>query len=181
MQNPTRPMSNNYPQAFCAALQNEVCRRLFEESFPRLKQCLATLSEAEIWYRPNEHSNSVGNLVLHLCGNARQWIVSGLGGMPDLRKRQEEFDEQDPVATVELEAMLAMLEKDIRQVLSGLSPDDLLRERPVQIYQESGLSILIHVVEHFSYHVGQIVYFVKARKNKDMDFYAGQDLGGTSH
>ncbi|HMQ48826.1 MAG TPA: DinB family protein [Saprospiraceae bacterium] len=172
---------SNYSQEFLSAIQAEVLRRLFDESFPRLRQCLGELDEAAIWYRPNEHSNSVGNLVLHLCGNARQWIISGLGGMPDTRKRQAEFDEQGPIPVADLEALLDVLEKDIRQVMAQLSPEDLLRERPVQIYVESGLSILIHVVEHFSYHVGQIVYFVKTRKNKDMGFYAGQDLGGTSH
>lgn len=70
----------NYPQQFCDALLAETRRRLFGESFPRLKKCLEQLSEEEIWHRPNPHSNSVGNLVLHLCGNARQWIASGLGG-----------------------------------------------------------------------------------------------------
>ena len=75
-------------------LLNEFRRRIFEEGLPRLKKCLAELTEEETWQRPNGHSNSMGNLVLHLNGNVRQWIVSGLGGRPDERKRQQEFDSQ---------------------------------------------------------------------------------------
>ena len=157
--------------AFCEALLEETRRRLFDESFPRLRQCLNTLTEQEIWTKPNANSNSVGNLSLHLCGNARQWIVSGLGGTVDNRLRQKEFDEKGPIATSQLIALINQLEHDIEEVLQKIKPSDLLNKRKVQTFEETGLSILVHVVEHFSYHTGQITYYVKLRKDIDTAYY----------
>ena len=157
-------------------LIRETKYRLLEESIPRLHKCLDKLSEAEIWYRPNTHTVSIGNLVLHLNGNVRQWLISGLGGAPDLRQRQQEFDETGPKPTSELKEMLDILENDIEVVLEGLSTSDLITERTIQGYKSSGVSILVHVVEHFSYHVGQVTILVKSRMNLDMGYYQGQDL-----
>ncbi len=157
-------------------LVKEVKRRLLDESIPRTRQCLETLSPEEIWFRPNDHSNSVGNLVLHLCGNARQWIIAGLGQVPDVRTRDQEFAEQGPLPTAELYQLLDQLERDLVPALEALSPENLVRAYTIQGFPESGLSVLVHVVEHFSYHVGQITYFVKAHKDLDTGYYAGLDL-----
>jgi uncharacterized damage-inducible protein DinB len=157
----------------------EVRRRLFEESVPRLKKCLSLLTEAEVWHRPNAHSNSVGNLVLHLCGNARQWILHGLGGAPDHRLRQAEFDEQGPLPTAHLVALLDQLCQEITLVLAGLSPQSLVEPRRVQGFDETTVSVLVHVVEHFSYHTGQVSYYTKAFKDLDLGYYAGQALDTT--
>ena len=167
---------NNDIDAFSEALLEETRRRLFNESFPRLKQCLNTLTEQEIWTKPNANSNSVGNLSLHLCGNARQWIISGLGGAVDERLRQKEFDEKGPIPTSQLIELINQLEHDIEEVLQKLGPADLLKKRQVQTFQETGLSILVHVVEHFSYHVGQITYYVKLRKDIDTGYYKNMTL-----
>lgn len=163
-------------QSFLQLFTTEIKRRLFEESQTRLERCLNELSEEDIWWRPNENSNSVGNLVLHLCGNARQWILSGLGGALDHRKRQAEFDERGPIPRAELTLKVQQVMKEIDEVLDRLSTQDL--ERPIQVqgFQETGLSILIHVVEHFSYHVGQMAYIVKARLDKQTNFYGGINL-----
>ena len=72
-------------------LIKEVRRRLIEESAPRIEKCLNRLTDDQIWWRPNSESNSIGNLVLHLSGNVRQWIIAGVGGQPDTRTRNEEF------------------------------------------------------------------------------------------
>jgi uncharacterized damage-inducible protein DinB len=152
--------------------------RVFCESVPRLKKCLAELSDEEIWSRPNENSNAIGNLVLHLCGNARQWILSGLGGMPDKRERQKEFDQRTIIPKADLLKLLDDLVVELDSLLDKITAIELLRVRPVQIYQETGVSILIHVIEHFSYHVGQMTYAVKYMKNKQMGYYGGQNLSG---
>jgi len=81
----------NYPNQFSEVFIEEIKRRLFIECFPRLEQCLHTLTEEDIWYRPNANSNSVGNITLHLCGNVRQWVIAGLGGHQDVRERQKEL------------------------------------------------------------------------------------------
>jgi len=162
---------------FTTLFLEEIKRRIFEENFPRMRKCLSQLSEAEIWQRPNENSNSMGNLALHLCGNLRQWIVSGLGGAKDVRNRQQEFDERGPIALEIILDKIDAIEKDIAITLEKITLEDLLKVHSVQIYEENGISILVHAVEHFSYHVGQMTYFVKALKDMDMGYYAGEDLG----
>ena len=154
----------------------EIKRRLFEESMVRLKKCLAELTEAQIWYRPNKSSNSVGNLVLHLHGNVRQWVVAGLGKNKDVRERQLEFDEQGPVSTKKMLGDMDQLMVEVNAILDNTTSADLLEIRNVQGFQESGLSILVHITEHFSYHVGQMTYIVKMLKDKDMGYYDGHDL-----
>lgn len=154
----------------------EIKRKLFKVSYPKLFTCLKELSEEEVWARPNENSNSIGNLILHLYGNVHQWIISGLGNEPDIRQRQKEFAEKGPIPINELTSKLEELELKINLTLDNLTIEDLLQERIIQGAKENGISILIHVVEHFSYHVGQVVYVVKAKKNIDLNFYKGKDL-----
>jgi len=167
-----------YEEQFCEALIQETKRRLFEESIPRLLHCLDELTEEEIWHKANDNSNSVGNLVLHLCGNARQWIVSGLGGAPDKRQREQEFTEQGPIPTDKLKVLVDQLQQDVDITLDRIQPEDLLKARKVQVFEENGLSILVHAIEHFSYHIGQITYYVKLRKNIDTGYYKGLELEG---
>ena len=162
--------------AFTHALVAEFRRRVMDESVPRLKKCLAELTEEEVWQRPNPNSNAVGNLVLHLCGNARQWILTGIGNAPDYRERQAEFDCRGGISKAELEEKVDALMLEINELFESITPQELLRVRPVQVYEESGLTILIHVLEHFSYHVGQMTYYVKALKNMDLGYYENDDL-----
>jgi uncharacterized damage-inducible protein DinB len=165
---------------FGRALLVEAQRRLVAESMPRLRKCLGLLSEEEIWRRPNAETPSVGNLVLHLMGNVRQYILSGLGGAPDRRRRSQEFVETGPIPTSELLARLEDLMGEMEETLARIDPASLLDLRRVQGFDESGLSILVHVVEHFSYHVGQISYVVKSRQAIDLKYFDGVNLEATS-
>lgn len=158
------------------SILTETRRRLFEDSISRTKKCLNFLSDEDIWYKPNENSNSVGNLVLHVCGNARQWLLSGLGGAEDIRQRQTEFDEKGPLPKAELFKHLDDLQVDLEILFSRIQPEDLVKIYGVQGFNESGFGIIMHVVEHFSYHVGQMTYFVKARKDLDTGYFEGMDL-----
>ena len=160
-------------------LVKEVRRRLFEEGIPRIKQCLSELNDKEIWLRPNENSNGVGNLVLHLCGNVRQWVLTGMDKQVDVRQRQMEFDERGPVPVSELHEKLDKLQADVEEFLGRLPSEKLTEEVKVQGYDETGLSVLVHVVEHFSYHVGQITYFTKWKKNINTGYYDEDDLDVT--
>ncbi len=169
-------MKKDYPAVFCDALVAETRRRLFEECIPRVKKCLDLLTEEEIWYKPNENSNSVGNIILHLCGNVRQWLGAGLGKLPKVRQRDEEFSTKGGFNKKEILEKLEKLQEMSEGVLSKVTYEDLLAVHEVQVYQETGLSILVHVTEHFSYHVGQITYFVKAKKDLDTGYYE-EDLG----
>jgi len=160
-------------------LVEEVKRRLFEEGIPRIKKCLEELTDHEVWLRLNENSNSVGNLVLHLCGNVRQWVLTGLDQQPDIRVRDEEFDERGPLDKSILIQKMDKLEVDINEFLNRMPNDILIKKVRVQGFDENGLSVLVHVVEHFSYHVGQIAFFTKWKKNMDIGFYENLDLNTT--
>ncbi len=157
-------------------LIEEVKRRIISESIPRIIKCLSKLSLQETWYRPNTETVSVGNLILHLCGNVRQWVFSGLGGVEDHRDRDSEFNEMGPIAKQLLTIHLEKLEVELIDFLDKITSEDLLKKYRVQGFEETGMAILIHVTEHFSYHTGQITYFTKTTKNIDMGYYEGQDL-----
>ena len=115
------------------ALIAEAKRRMFDESQARIVQCLGKLTQEQIWRRPNVNSNSVGNLVLHLCGNIRQWIISGLGGAPDERQRDAEFAEQGPMPVEALLQRFDATMHEARATLDRVDPATLLEPRRAEL------------------------------------------------
>lgn len=146
------------------------------ENTPRIVRCLHELTEEEVWQRPNASSNSIGNLILHLCGNITQYIISSLGGKEDLRVRDEEFAAVGGYTKAQLISKLEHTVSETIRIIKNATEEELLRQRPVQAYHFSGIGNIIHVVEHYSYHTGQIAFWTKLLKNKDLGFYAGVDL-----
>ncbi len=148
-----------------------VARRELEQGRRKVEVCLGKLSEEQIWSRAHEIENSVGNLVLHLAGNARQWIVSGIGGEPDTRDRPGEFARRDPLTADELQAALAAAMRAADHVLAALDPAALLEMRKIQVYELTILQAVYHVTQHFAGHVGQIVWATKRMTGEDLGFY----------
>jgi uncharacterized damage-inducible protein DinB len=147
------------------------CTFLKDDFLPRLRHCLDQFPETDLWWRPNEASNSVGNLILHLAGNLRQWIVEGLGGVPSNRNRDGEFAARGPVSKDQLVSKIEAAVKDTVTVLRDFNTTALLDRRKVQAYEVTPLQAVYHVVEHFSYHLGQILYIYKLRTGLDLRFY----------
>lgn len=143
---------------------------------PKIERCLERLTDEQIWWRPNEESNSIGNLVLHLCGNARQWIVCGVGGAPSTRDRDAEFAQRE---TIERDRLLALLRTTLADVDSTLrdlepklsDPQTLLARRTIQSSDVDVLEAIFHVTEHFSMHTGQIIMVTKMLTTSDLRFY----------
>jgi uncharacterized damage-inducible protein DinB len=150
---------------------NESRRLLVDDYLPKIEQCVERLAEADIWDRPNEASNSIGNLLLHLHGNVTQWIVSGIGGVQFERRRQQEFDRRTPIARRELVARLRSAVERAVEVLGAVKPDALLERRRIQGYDLTVLEATYHVVEHFSMHTGQIILLTKARTGVDLKLW----------
>jgi uncharacterized damage-inducible protein DinB len=144
--------------------------RLEERLLPSIIDCLGQLSEEEIWWRPNEASNSIGNLILHVCGNMRQWIISGLGGAADVRERDKEFSERGPIARGELREELQQTVRQACEVLARLKPGALTRRYRIQQYDVTGYEAAAQVIEHVAYHAGQIIYVTKLKRAKDLGF-----------
>jgi uncharacterized damage-inducible protein DinB len=152
-------------------------RMLCGEWWPRLRGLVEGLTEEQLWWRPNEASNSIGNLLLHLSGNVRQWIVTSFNRGEDLRNRPAEFAEKAGGPAGELLARLGATLDDAAAVLSRMTEDDLLRPMDIQGYHTTGLAAIYHVVEHFGMHYGQIVYITKSLQGRDLGFYS--DLNKT--
>ncbi|HSS22294.1 MAG TPA: DinB family protein [Pyrinomonadaceae bacterium] len=142
-----------------------------QEYLPKIERCLERLSDEQVWWRPNSDSNSIGNLLLHICGNARQWIVCGLGEAPDKRQRQSEFDERGPIPRVELLDKLSTTIAEVDQTIANVSANELLTEYSIQGAKATGLAAIFHVTEHISMHTGQIITLTKMLANVDLVFY----------
>jgi len=141
------------------------------QSEARIKDCLDRLSPGQIWWRGSDATNAVANLVLHLCGNVRQWIIASVGGHPDNRDRDSEFSARDGVDGKTLQAMLTTTLDEAVAVIERIRPERLSDRIRVQGYDTSVLEAIYHVVEHFSLHTGQILYITKLLRNEDLGFY----------
>ena len=154
-------------QAFIAR-----CRHHLAEDFlPKIERCLELLSDEQVWWRANPQSNSIGNLLLHLSGNVRQWIVSGIGGMIDARDRDAEFAERSIISRDELLARLKQTLSEADDALANFDICRLLERMQIQGCEVSALEAILHVVEHFSMHTGQIILMSKVFAEVDLGFY----------
>jgi uncharacterized damage-inducible protein DinB len=139
----------------------------------KIRHCVGLLDEEQVWWRANARSNSVGNLVLHLCGNLSQWVLEGLGGRPYTRERDREFSADRTAPRAQLLATLSDVVGGCREVAASLTETDLAAPRTIQKYSTTGLKALLHVWEHMSYHTGQIVLLTKQLigDRTEIDFY----------
>ena len=158
--------------------------KLLEQYWPRLRKAVEPLSLEQIWWRPNAVSNSIGNLILHLNGNVRQWMVASFNGFEDERDRPAEFSATGDLPAADLLARLGETMEEAAKVLARLTTDNLLATYHIQGYTVSGLAAVYQVVEHFGLHYGQIVYITKALEGRDLGFYSelsktGRATGGS--
>ena len=167
MQNVTKTDDYATGRAFLARASEFI----LGDYLPKIERCLENLSDEQIWWRANEESNSIGNLILHLCGNARQWIVCGVGSQPDARNRDAEFEQRDVVPRDELVALLRSTLSDVHTTLQSVDPSTLLAYRKIQGNDVDILEAIFHVTEHFSMHTGQIIMLTKMMTSADLRFY----------
>jgi len=138
----------------------------------RIETCLGMLNEEQVWARGGENENAVGNLVLHLCGNVRQWIVAGVGGRPDIRDRDLEFSARGGVSSAELVERLRATVEEASRVIGAVTGERMAERLVIQGYSVSVMEAIYHVVEHFSMHTGQIIFATKLLTGTDLGFYA---------
>jgi len=137
----------------------------------RIVECLGRLNAEQVWARGSQSENAVGNLVFHLCGNARQWIVSGVGGQPDLRQRDAEFAARRGSDAAGLAELLRHTVDEAAGVIDGLTARRLTERITIQNYDVTVLEAIYHVVEHFAGHTGQIIFATKMLTGEDLGFY----------
>src|SRR5262245_6003635 len=153
-------------------------KKLVEQYWPRLRTSVELLNEEQVWWRPNEASNSIGNLILHLNGNVRQWLISSFQRLEDHRDRPSEFRERRMISPSALWEKLGATITEASDVLGSLTEDDLLRTFEIQGYTVTGLHAVYQVVEHFGLHYGQIVYITKLVRGEDLGFHRELDKTG---
>ncbi len=157
--------------------------RLSEDYAVKISGALAELTDGQIWWRPNAASNSIGNLILHLCGNIRQWMIAGVGGSTDQRDRDREFAERHQLGKDELLILMRTTLSEVDAVLTELENETvanadapLQRQIVPQGFAQTVLDSVFHVVEHFSYHTGQIVFIAKLLVAERIRFYDDSQL-----
>ena len=153
-------------QAFIAE-----CRSLLANDYlPKIEKCVEMLNDEQVWWRANPSSNSIGNLLLHLSGNVGQWIVVGLGGAADMRDRDAEFAQHDTIPRDDLLNRLQQTLGEADETLARFETDKLLEPFAIQGLEVTALAAILHVVEHFSMHTGQIILIAKMF-TADLEFY----------
>lgn len=160
-------------------MMDEISRNFIDESreflsakyLPKIEKCLEQLSDEDVWQRAGEESNSIGNLILHIEGNIREWLIGGVGNLPFEREQQQEFDARREIPPSELIESLRKTVKVADEVLANLDPTLLTECRKIQGREVTILRAIYHVVEHFSMHAGQIILLTKMRIGKDLHFY----------
>jgi uncharacterized damage-inducible protein DinB len=161
--------------AFQSEFIMNCCYRM-DESLRMITIALSKVSEEQVWEKPNASLNSIGNLILHLCGNMIQYGMASLNETKDRRERELEFSTDGGYSKKELLNKLETTVAQVKSSFSAVSLERLLTTKQVQGFDFSGIGNIVHVVEHFSYHTGQIAFWVKQLNNEQLGFYDGMDL-----
>jgi uncharacterized damage-inducible protein DinB len=158
------------------SLENRISNDFSTVSYRKLDQmteylaaCMKKLSDEQIWQRQGAYENAVGNLVLHLCGNARQWIMHGVGGAPDVRVRDKEFSTDGGLSGAELIALFAATMDEAKRVISAVPAERMVERIVPQGRDVSVLEAIYQVVGHVQQHVGQIILVTKQMLETDLD------------
>jgi uncharacterized damage-inducible protein DinB len=154
------------------AIFTEHAARKLDQLRGRILTCLDKLTEDQVWARGGENENAAGNLVLHLCGNLRQWIGTGVAGKPDVRERDKEFSARGGTPVAQLKGLLDERVNEAIETIRGLNEASLHGRVFVQDYDTTVMEAVSHVVEHFAQHTGQIILLTKHATGEDLGFYA---------
>ena len=141
------------------------------ENARKIDVCLAKLSNEQVWERGSAEENAIGNLVLHLCGNVTQYFVSGVGGAPDTRERDGEFNAAGGVDVDTLRALLARTMADVVAVLGGAAEERLMDVIRVQNRDITMMQAILKSAEHFGMHTGQIIAATKRLTRQPTGFF----------
>ena len=153
-------------------------KKLLDQYWPRLRGCVESLTDEQVWWRPNDASNSIGNLLLHLNGNVWQWLVASFNRVEDKRDRPAEFGERNRIPATALLERLGGTMQQASNVLSRLTEAELVTPFEIQGYKVRGLDAVYQVVEHFGMHYGQIAYITKLLRGENLGFYRELDRTG---
>lgn len=145
-------------------------KKLLDESLVKIFHCLDQLSDQQIWWRPEESLNSIGNLILHICGNLEQWAISGVGGQPDTRDRQSEFDQREMIERQALVSLLNNVTSNARSVIDQMTPSQWTEQLVVQGFSVTRMGAITHTCSHFLGHTHQIILLTRMQLGDHYQF-----------
>ena len=155
-----------------------VCISKLEIFESRIGDAISNLTDEQIWWRPNHNALSIGMILQHLNGNVTQWIISALGDEADVRNRKEEFNDSVQMPKQQLYQNLQHTVNKACDIIDGIGDIELNDHIVVQGFHLTKFEALFDVVEHFSWHTGQIVYIAKLIKGAGhgISFYDNEKL-----
>src|SRR4051794_17976063 len=136
-------------------------RENLAEAHEKIVHCLDQLTDDQLNWRPFEQQNSIANVVLHLCGNVRQWIVAGVEQLPDTRHRPSEFSDRARYTRDDLKTRLAKIVRQADATLSRITPQSILQPRRIQSFDRTVLQAVFDCIVHFVGHSHEIVYITR--------------------
>lgn len=142
----------------------------------QIRECVQGLTEEQMWQRSGEHANSVGNLLLHLSGNIRQWIGHGVGGLADIRVRDKEFEARGGRSTAEVLGLFESTLAEAVQILKSMPLTRLIERTKPQNRDVAVLEAIYQVTGHLMLHTGQIIFATKQMTGKDLGFFKRDGL-----
>ena len=146
-------------------------RQQLTSGFKKIEHCVAQLSDEQLWWRPRPEMNSIANLMLHLAGNLRQWIVAGVGGeAEDVRDRPGEFADRSGTPKDEVLARLRDVVRACDAALARLGPDDLLARRRIQGYDVTVSEAIFDAVPHLRGHMQEIIHMTRVQLGERYQF-----------
>jgi hypothetical protein len=157
-----------------APLFVDAARDCFAEGFRKIEHCLEQLTDEQVWWRPREgqagEMNSIANLMLHLAGNLRQWIIGGIGGTKDVRNRPQEFADRSRVPAAELLGSLRRTVAEADVVLAKLDADQLMQPRRIQGFDTTVLAAAFDTIAHFRGHAQEIIHMTREQLGGEYRF-----------
>jgi len=136
----------------------------------KIEHCVGQLNDDQIWWRPRPEMNSIANLILHLSGNLRQWIVAGVGGSKDVRNRPLEFSDRSNRGKDEVISILKATVAEADKVLANVKPGELLSQRRIQGYDKTVIAAIIDTLAHFRGHVQEIIHITRQQLGEQYRF-----------
>ena len=153
-----------------AAVVGSAAAHELDAALTRIKHCLGQLTDEQVWMRSEPGLNSIGNLILHLSGNLRQWIVAGVGGFPDTRNRPAEFAERGSIPKEELIRRLEGAVEEAKRVLAGVDAQHIVTPRRIQGFDVTGAAAIFDSVPHFRGHTQEIVHMTRLQLGDSYQF-----------
>lgn len=153
------------------ALYLDAVSKGIEKSRLTIKHCVDQVSQEQFWWRPEPDMNSIANILLHLSGNIRQWIIAGMNGAIDDRDRPKEFQDRSGAPKDLIWKAFSETLDEARLTLSRMNSASLGIVRKIQGYEVNGVDAIYNSTSHLQGHTQEIIYITRMLLGSSYKFY----------